>query len=176
MLRIYTTAAGLCLLCGCAGLPEFYAPPPQRQPVERELLVRDQPLLDMGNPTVERYFVSDIDRGPQAASWRWTGQHPTIRIPLKSTESFQYLMEFAIADSTFKDTGPVTITYKVNDRVLDRVRYDTPGRRTYEQRVPPALLNPLGDNILTADLDKTWRAPADGHELGVILLRFGLTQ
>ena len=176
MLRIYSVAAGLCLLSGCVSLPEFFPPPPQRQPVERVLLVRDQPLLDMGSPTVERYFVSDIDRGPQMASWRWTGKQPSIRIPLKSTENFRYLMEFAIADSTFKDTGPLTITYKVNDHVLDKVRYDTSGRRTYEKPVPATLLNPLGDNILSAELDKTWRSPTDGHELGIILIRFGLAQ
>lgn len=132
-------------------------------------------LLDMSDTSSERAFAGDIAKGVQSSVWRWTGQKPTIRLTLVSTSNLRYYIEFAVADATFKDTGPVTITYWVNDQVLDRVRYDTPGKKSFDRVIPPHFLRAMAENTLAAELDKPWQSP-DGQKLGLILFKFGLQQ
>ena len=166
----------VCLaLAACVTEPEVYAPPAQRKPFA-EILTRSQPLLDMSDPAVEQHFVQDIARGPQATPWRWTGKRPTVRIALRSTANYRYHMEFAVADPTFKDTGPVTITYFVNDTPIESVRYDSPGKKTYDKPIPMHLLKPMADNVLAAEIDKTWSGGKNGPPLGIILVNIGLVQ
>ena len=138
--------------------------------------MRTQPMLEMSDPSVDKFIVTDIARGQQSSPWRWTGKHPTVKIPLKSTLNFKYVMQFALPEVTFKDTGPVTITFLVNDQELDRVKYDTPGDRTFEKLVPNGMLKPMSENTLAADVDKPWVSKTDGQKLGFILVKIGLQQ
>jgi hypothetical protein len=164
------------LSIACVTQPEIYAPPAQRRPLDQEILVRTAPVLDMGDPNSERYFVSDIARGAQQASWRWTGPRPTVKLALRSVSNLRYFMEFTIPDVTFKDTGPVTITYYVNDHELDKGRYDSPGAKVFDKPIPPGFLKPMDVNTIAAEVDKPWLSKNDGQKLGFILSRIGLQQ
>lgn len=161
---------------GCVSQPVSYAPPAQRKPLAPEILVRAQPMLDMSEPRVEQSIVADIARGAQGAPWRWTGPRPTVKIAVKSTSKLRYHMELALPEVTFKDTGPVTISYFVNDQLLDKVRYDSSGQKVFDKPVPSALLKPMSDNLLAAEIDKPWLSKSDGQKLGFILSRIGLQQ
>ncbi len=168
--------AFLCLvLAGCVSQPDIYAPPAQRKPLD-ENLSRLQPMLEMSNPMAEQFFVQDIAAGPQTTPWRWTGKRPTVRIALRSTSNYRMQAVFAIADTTFKATGPVTVTFYVNDQLLESVKYDSPGTKTFDQPIPMHLLKPMSDNTLAADIDKTWAEKKGDPPLGVILVRIGLVQ
>ncbi len=158
----------------CVTQPEIYAPPAQRKPLDQEVLVRTSPMLEMSDPAAERAFVSDIDRGPQSSPWRWTSQRPTVKLTLKSTLNLRYRMEFTLPEVTFKDTGPVTITFFVNDQLLDTVKYDKPGDKIFDKPVPDAMLKPMTENTLAAEIDKVWMSKDDGRKLGFILSRVGL--
>lgn len=163
------------MLCGCVSQPDFYAPPAQRKPLD-ETLARLEPVVEMSSPTIDQSIVQDIAKGPQTTPWRWTGKRPTVTVGLRSTSNYNFHMEFAIVDSTFKSTGPITISYYVNDQLLESVKYDSPGRKTYHKPIPMHMLTPMADNKLAAEIDKTWRENKGDPELGVILVRIGLVQ
>ena len=162
------------LLCGCGNLPEPYAPPAQRPffaaPPEPARIV------NMADADAESHFVQDIDAALQGNAWRWTGKRPTIRLHANSNQGLMYSMAFAVADSTFQQTGPVTLSFFVNDHLLDRIRYTSPGRRRIEKPVPAKWLEPDKDVTLAAEIDKVWTAHSDGARLGFILVSLGLEQ
>jgi len=86
------------------------------------------------------------------------------------------VVDFAVAKETFDATGPVTISFFVNDRLLEAVRYDQPGDKHYEKLVPAGWLRPDAMTTVAAEIDKLYRAPQDGAELGFILTRVGFIQ
>jgi hypothetical protein len=132
-------------------------------------------MLDMSDPDAERFFVQDISTGQQSPPWRWTGKRPTVRMNLNNGTGYRYQVVFAVPAATFKDTGPVSITFYVNSQPLETVRYNSPGNRTFEKPVPAAMLKPLAENTFAAEIDKLWTAP-DKAKLGFILVRIGLVQ
>jgi hypothetical protein len=163
------------LLCGCGNLPEPYAPPAQRPFFEAS--PEAARILNMADADAESHFVQDIDAALQGNTWRWTGKRPTIRLHANSDRKLVYSIDFAIADSTFQQTGPVTLSLFVNDHLLDRVRYSSPGRRKVEKPVPAEWLEPDENVTLAAQIDRVWKPPqAGGTPLGFILIALGLDQ
>ena len=163
------------LLCGCGNLPEPYAPPAQRPFFEAPLEAAR--ILNMADADAERHFIQDIAAELAGNTWRWTGKRPTIRLHLNSDQKLVYSIDFAIAGSTFQQTGPVTLSLFVNDRLLDRVRYSSPGRRRLERPVPPQWLRQDEDATLAAEIDKVWTPPQPGGApLGFILVSLGFEQ
>jgi hypothetical protein len=163
------------LLCGCGNLPEPYAPPAQRPFFEAPTeAVR---ILNMADADAERHFVQDIAAALQGNTWRWTGKRPTIRLHPNTNRKLTYSIDFAIAGSTLEQTGPVTLSFFVNDHLLDRVRYPKPGRQRFQKPVPAEWLQPDENVILAAEVDKVWTPPsAAGTPLGFILVSLGLEQ
>jgi hypothetical protein len=163
------------ILCGCGNLPEPYAPPAQRPFFEAPTeAVR---VLNMADADAERHFVQDISAELEANTWRWTGKRPTIHLHPNSNQKLVFSMDFAIAESTLQKTGPVTLSLFVNDRLLDRVRYTSPGRRRIEKPVPAQWLRANEDTTLAAEIDKVWTpVETGGAPLGFILVALGLEQ
>lgn len=157
----------------CVSQPDVYAPPAQRKPPDPDVLIRSKLIVDMAEPSVERAIVKDILGREKGVPWRWTAQHPTVSIRLKSAANLKYFIDFALADAIFKETGPVSITYFVNDQVLDKVTYNTPGRKTFEKLIPAGMLRPMSENRLAAEIDKP-KLNEDGSRLGFILVQIGL--
>jgi hypothetical protein len=166
---------GAVLLSACEKMPETYAPPVQRQPFENFRPYRASRILNMSDGDAESRIVRDISRGP-AASWRWTGQRPTVRLPGGTNNDLKYVIDFTIADVTFKETGPVNIAFYVNDHLLDRVRYASPGVQHFEKPVPPDWIDEGRENTVSAEIDKTYLAKDDDQRLGFILTTIGLKQ
>ena len=163
------------LLCGCGNLPEPYAPPAQRPFFEAP--PEAARILNMADADAESHFVQDISAELAGNTWRWTGKRPTIRLHLNSNRKLVYSIDFAIAESTFRRTGPVTLSLFLNDHLLDRVRYTSPGRRRVEKPVPAEWLVPGEDVMLAAEIDKVWTPPRPGGApLGFILIALGLDQ
>ncbi|MEO8100636.1 MAG: hypothetical protein ABI811_23260 [Acidobacteriota bacterium] len=162
------------LLTGCQNLPPPYAPPEQRVPLPDFRSYRVARMVDMADGDVRDHVVSDIlgDTG----SWRWTGKRPAVKVVLRGNQNIRYLIDFTIADATYKTTGPVMLTFFINDHVLDTVRYDKPGTQHFEKLVPAGWVVPDKETIVGAEIDKVWVSPDDGAKLGFILTRVGLTE
>lgn len=166
----------ICLvLCGCSNLPEPYAPPTQRPFFEAP--PEPARILNMADADAESHFVQDISAELQGNTWRWTGKRPTIRLHLRLNQKLTYAIDFAIADSTFQQTGPVTVSLFVNDHLLDRVRCTSPGRQRIQKPIPTQWLGVDEDVTLAADVDKLWSSPqTDSQPLGIILVSLGLVE
>ena len=169
-----TIFAACMLLCSCYRLPETYSPPEQRHPVSGANLKLATLMIDMDAPDAPGHFVKDIIDGPD--SWRWTGKHPTLRELLLTTQGVKFSMDFTLWGEAMKQTGPVTISFFVGDRMLDRVQYDTPGYKHFEKPVPPDWLQTVTDTLISAEIDKLYVAPQDGAKFGFILSRMGFTR
>lgn len=177
MFLIRVTSLLCCALCmaGCDRLPESYAPPEQRHPVEGFNPGPDAMMVEMGDPDATLHIVKDI-YGPSDPSWRWTSQNPTVQLLALSTENLKFIADFAIWDDGFKVTGPLEIAYLVNDKVLDKIRYTTPGVKHFEKPVPADWLAADSDTTVGMSLDKIYVAPKDGVKFGLILVRLGFKQ
>jgi hypothetical protein len=164
------------LLTACVRQPETYAPPMQRQPVLDGQAVRaPKRVVSMDDPEADAYIVSGLPKG-ERGQWRWAGKRPTVRLYVTGTAGLSFVADLSIADATFKDTGPVTLTYFVNGAPLTSTRFDRPGRQAIQHPIPPALLKPNGDNELAIEIDKVWIAPEDKAPLGFILASVGLSR
>ena len=64
----------------------------------------------------------------------------------------------------------------MNDRVLDRARYDHVGVQHFEKPVPDGWVTPDQDVTVGAEIDNPWVPSGGGPTLGIILIRIGLTQ
>ena len=132
-------------------------------------------MVNMTDGDAEAHFVQDISNVAEG-NWRWARQRPTVKLKIRTNENLKFTIDFSIAEVTLKDTGPVNLSFYVNDHLLEKVPYAMPGQMHYEKPVPPEWVEPGKDVTLAAEIDKVWIAKGDGAKLGFILTRIGLTQ
>jgi hypothetical protein len=169
-------AAALLLLLSlsaCERPPEIVPPPEQRHPAEGVNPGPDAMMVEMDRPDANLYIVKDI-YAPGNTSWRWTEQNPTVKVLVLSTEKLKLSADFALWDEGFKSTGPVELSFFVNGKPLDKVRYTTPGVKHYEKPVPADWLMPDTEVPVSFSVDKLYVSPRDKKRFGVILTRIGL--
>ncbi len=130
----------------------------------------------MGDPNADAYIVRGVSSSAEAGSWRWTRKRAELRFFLDSTAHFNFKSDFSVADSTFQDTGPVTISVFINENLLDTIRCDTAGEKHFEKAVPESFLHAKSVNMAAMEIDKPWVSKTDGAVLGFILTRAGFTQ
>jgi len=130
-------------------------------------------MVDMGSPDVSTHIVSGIGGDLHDGSWRWTGRSASLRLLATQTSGLKYCADFSLWDTAMLQTGPVTLTFLVNGKILDRVRYTTPGAKHFEKPVPAGWLSAAADTVLSAEIDKVYVAPLDGAQFGFILSRMG---
>src|ERR1019366_1286766 len=125
-------------------------------------------VVDMVDPDAHLKFAKDFfDHG--GGSWRWTAKRPTVKLKLWSNANLKYTIDLTVPEVTFKDTGPVTISFYVNDHKLDQVRYDNPGPKHFEKPIPAEWVTPGQDTLIGAEVDKIWVSKDDGAILGFII-------
>jgi len=173
--RLVMVCASVLVQSACQNMPDAFAPPVQRQPLEEFRPYGSSAIVNMSDEDAKTHFVQDLT-SLEAGTWRWTGQKPTVRLRLLRPENVHYTIDFAIADTTLLATGPVTVSFLVNDRVLDRARYDHAGNQHFEKPVPAGWITAGQDFTAGAEIDKVWISPQNGIKLGMILVRIGLTQ
>lgn len=163
-------------LISCNKEPDVFMPPVQRQPFLSDQAPKQaKRLVRMGEEEADAYIMSDLPKG-EKGPWRWTGKRPTVRIYVTNTSGFKFFSEFSIADATFKDTGPVTLQFFVNGKLVETRKFEKPGAYTLEKELADDLLKPNADNDLAIEIDKVWVAPDDGAKLGFLLTSLGLTR
>jgi hypothetical protein len=165
-----------CLLTGCASIPDSYAPPIQRKPLTGTETEGVGHFVNMGEPNSDAYIVRDVTDAVEAGTWRWTRKRPELRFFLESTEHLTFKADFAVAEVTFKETGPVTITVLVNGHLLDSIHLTEHGERHIDKPVPQSFLRAKTFNTVVMEIDKVWVSKEDGAVLGFILTRAGFTQ
>lgn len=176
----FVRATGFCLFllvfaAGCGTAPESYPPPAQREtPPAQSATIRH--FVAMNDPNAASYILRDVSEGLEANSWRWAFRRPELRFFLHSSQHLKFVMDFAIPEHTFKETGPVTLSVFINGQLLDRFRCTKPGRRQLEKEVPPELLKAGALNLVAIEPDKVWVSKEDGATLGFILASAGFQE
>ncbi len=155
----------------CVNTPESYSVPEQHQPFRARM--SDPEYVVAGARDASRFFVRDIRM--DAGLWRWTGAEPELEFTLGSRSDRKLVYEFVIHDATFKHTGPVTISFFVNEKLLARERYDSPGDKKLEKSVPAEWLQGKEKTRVRVQVENTWRSP-DGVVFGILLKRAGFVE
>ncbi|HTM48831.1 MAG TPA: hypothetical protein VL285_09135 [Bryobacteraceae bacterium] len=164
------------ILAGCVNIPDSYAPPVQRKPLGGTEPNPIGHFVNMGDLNATAYIVKDVADGVEAGSWRWARKRPELRFFLETTEHLNFKADFSIAESLFKETGPVAISFFVNGNLLDTVKYSEPGEKHFEKPVAAEILHAGTMNFAAMEIDKVWVSKTDGAVLGFILTRAGFTQ
>jgi len=133
-------------------------------------------MAEMSAADAETYIVSGVLGAPAGAPWRWTLQRAELNFELDRTDGWKLVADFVIPDSTFRDTGPVTVSFFINGRLLERVFCASPGKQRLEKPAPPEWLSADGVTSVVAEVDRPWVSPNDGARLGMILSRVGLAR
>jgi hypothetical protein len=158
-------------LCACERAPISYPPPEQRPAVEGPVPDPAMMMVEMNSADAPAHYVKDIE--PGEGWWRWTGQQPTVKILAYSTQNMKLVMDFALWPTAFQQTGPVELSFFVNDQLLDKVRYNAPGNQHFEKLVPAEWLRTDVESTISVAVDKMYTAPEDGKKFGFILTRIG---
>jgi len=159
-------------LCGCVDIPSTYAPPVERKPVTG-WPTRSPNVIGMGDPEAQAYIASGISDHVEAGAWRWAFKRAELRFILDGASNVKLVVDFTLPEANFRQTGPVSLSFFVNDVLLETVRYDQPGTKHFEKPVPAGLLRADAYTRLAIEVDKPYRAPQDGKLLGFILNRAG---
>lgn len=164
-----------CLSTSCVPTPDSYpVPPQQRLPAGSEKVLYGE-FVGATQPGAESYFIKDI-KALEGGSWRWTFSNPELRFTLSSVQNRKFRIEFAIHEVTFKDTGPLTISYLINGHLLETERYTTPGEKQFQKPVPAAWLVAHGENRVLIRIHNPWKAPDDGVYLGILFHNAGFVE
>ncbi len=137
--------------------------------VHADLLEASQPTeqyLPMGSHHAEQQIISGVYPLENNA-WRWIGAHAVFLLKAPAAGVFHanmFLPDAALARH---------VTVRFDDHVaIDRT---LPGAGSYDLSTPaPRLTGPAV--TVTIDLDKTFRAPGDGRDLGAVLNAVGFTE
>lgn len=117
--------------------------------------------------------MRDVRLDARIASW--TGAHPAFQFTPSSAENLDFYLEFGISQTTFNDTGPVTLTIRINGEVIDSPRFTKAEEYEYSHPVTPALLRARSPVLAEVDIDPAWIAP-DKEKLGILLYTAGFVE
>ena len=91
----------------------------------------------------------------------------------QKTEGVHAVADFSIAGDTMKVTGPVTVSFFVNDKLIAKEKYAKPGDYHFDHEVPPGLLTVDKTATFAMESKPIFIAKGDGKHLGLILVRAG---
>lgn len=129
-------------------------------------------IVNMNDPLAGAYIVRDISSAVEAGSWRWTGAKPELRIYLDEVHGLKFTADFTLPQNGFAHTGPVTISFFVNGKLLEKMRCDSAGARHFEKPVPEGWIEPRWVADVVMAPDKTWTGD-QGVTYGFVLTRAG---
>jgi hypothetical protein len=134
------------------------------------------PVADVSRPDGAAHLLRDFLLPGEPIDWVWVAEKPALVLRVPDAAHRELAVDFLIHSSVLAQVGPQTLAFRVNGKLLNRLRYDTEGRRTYRQRVPAEWLRPGGITLLEMEPDKCFIAPQDGQKLGFLFFRAGLAK
>lgn len=175
--RPQTTVLALWVLALTACTPALeYPPPAQKVMPKGPDPLPGASLVHVGDALTDAAIVREVLGGEPGSSWRWTNQHPRLKIWFHPEQSSTFYLRFTVAGVVLKETGPLTIRMIVNDQVLDTRTFDKEREYEYSKPVPAAMLGSNDSAVVGFDIDPIYVSERDGMKLGVLLQDIGLKQ
>ncbi len=150
-----------------------------RRSVRLHLVKEDKPGARIGETmTVTaadayKYFVKDVIMCGPKSDVCWTLDAPELKFWLASTRDRVFTAHFTLSKDTLQQTGPLTIDYFINDRLLDTAHYVAEGDHVYRHPVPAGWLTITDYTLVRMQVRNPYIAPLDGARLGVLLISAG---
>ena len=158
-------------LTGCVPTPETYPLPPQHKPVTVDPTAGLSSFINASDANADLHIIKDV-RGLESAAFRWTFAEPEFRFVVSSADNKKLRLDFGVNDVTFRDTGPLRLTYLINGHELATETYDSFGDRTFIKPVPAAWLRTREENRVVIRVGNPWQAP-NGEKLGFLVHAIG---
>lgn len=171
----FTASLAAILLVSCGGPPDVYAPAIPRKPIDVYGTDAMSAFVRMNSADAPVSIVHDIAPAVQAGAWRWASQHAELRFFLPSASGWNAKVEYSVARAVLEETGPLTMTFFVNNAKIDSVRHESDGRFVWQKPVPESILVAGGMNYLRIETDKSGH-DAGGHPISFILTAAGFVR
>ncbi|MBM3737294.1 MAG: hypothetical protein FJW39_16045 [Acidobacteria bacterium] len=156
------------LAAACSRWPESYQPPVQRADPAPPVLL---PFISMGEPAAPPHFVRDVGEA-QPNGLRWTSGKSVFRFRLPHTGGLSLTAAFYYPNSIREEVGPATVIYRVNGRVVDRVKYGEGENHAFSHEVDSTWLHSGQDTLVEVETVPGWTSP-EGVKLGIALSSLG---
>ena len=163
-------------LAGCTKIESVYAPPIQRISANDWPKGRLKYFITMDAHDAMDHVVEQVLPNLESGGWRWTMQRPTFRFMVPETKGMKLRVDLTVPELTFKQTGPVTISFYVQDHYLDKLTVTQSGDARFFKAVPAEWLGTEMPVVVRMEIDKMWTSPVDGIQRGFILTRLGFVQ
>ena len=131
--------------------------------------------VSMSDPNSSTYVVRGI-AGRTEDPWRWAYEHPVLRFRAPDVGPLKFMLHFYLPPRTFRETGPVTLTFTINGKFLDRARFKVSGQLHYSHAVAPEFLNKKNENLVAIDPDPVWVSKEDGQKFGFVIAEAGFAE
>jgi hypothetical protein len=164
----------LILLSSCTPLPESYPVPEQRSlkdGPEPEPLGAFVSFSDARSPD---YIVGGFLPAAPDQLWRWASVSPTVRVRVSDRTGLRLRVAFAFPEESHRPLLPISVSYFVNDRLLETVVYKQAGFLEFRKRVPAEWLLVDADNMIRCEISPIYVAKADGIKLAMVISEIGL--
>jgi hypothetical protein len=134
-----------------------------RRVMEREPTVSWLPM----NSLAARYQIVEGAYGLESNSWRWVSATSAFRLLTPPNPS-----RFAAQLFVPPQVPPCTVTLSVNGSAIARAKYAASGKYELSGAIAGALPESVTATLTT---DRTFRAPHDARDLGLVLIAIGFT-
>ena len=106
--------------------------------------------------------------------WRWTFDRPELRFIIKKTEGVHAVADFSIAGDTMKVTGPVTVSFFVNNKLIAKEKYAKAGGLSLRSRGSGRAFDRGQNRYFRHGIEDRFLSPrVMANILGLILVRAG---
>lgn len=134
-------------------------------------------LIRMNDPSTAGQLLNgfhDIENN----AWRWTAGHFSVLLytpPGASQRGATLTLKLTVPEPATQNSGKVTLTAAIDGMTLLSSTWDKPGAYTFTGEIPASML-PTDSVKIDFALDKSFHAPNDARELGIIVASVGLSE
>ena len=130
----------------------------------------------MNDPTAAAQLLSGF-YAIENNAWRWTAGHFSVLLytPRGAARRGATLtLKLTIPETALQNSGKVTLTASLDGMTLLSSTWDKPDAYTFTTDIPASML-PTDSVKIDFALDKTFHAPNDARELGIVVTSVGLS-
>jgi hypothetical protein len=136
-------------------------------------LTRREAFTAAGRPGVNGHILRDVMETAETDLQRWTFERPAWLFDAIERGNKRFRLDFRLHGATYRETGPVRLTVRINGRELAAQLYSSAEGHRFERPVPAGWIGDDGLAVVETTLDKYFIAPQDKQKLGYLFVSGG---